>query len=279
MNDLEQAMTVFVEQTNLAIAEIRSSIVEIRSSNRRTDERLLELQRQADEDRKRADADRKRADEDRKRADQDRRQWEAEFGVFREQADADRKRTDQDRQRWEAEFRMFREQADADRKRADEDRKRADSEWKQERRDFNKRLAELSDSMGTLIEDMVAPCGFQLANAVFGTEEARTCGIRIEQKHPTIKGEMMELDLLAVGPTKVLVVEVKRKMDAARAAEYKRKLRCLPEFFPELAGKTVCAGVASVYLAPSVVKFLNRQKLYGIAMGDEVMEVVNLGQF
>lgn len=37
-----------------------------------------------------------------------------------------------------------------------------------ERKDFNKRLAELSDSMGTLIEDMVAPCGFQLARSIPG---------------------------------------------------------------------------------------------------------------
>lgn len=35
-----------------------------------------------------------------------------------------------------------------------------------DRKDFNKRLAELSDSMGTLLEDMVAPCAFQLARAI-----------------------------------------------------------------------------------------------------------------
>ncbi len=149
MSDLERAMAVFVEQTNLAIAEIRSSTAEIRASNRRTDERLLELQRRADEDRKRADERWKQADE----------RWR------------------QANERWMS----------------------ANAEWKEERRDFNKRLAELSDSMGTLIEDMVAPCGFQLAKAVFATEEAHTCGIRIEQKHPTRRGEMMELDLLAIG--------------------------------------------------------------------------------
>ena len=36
-----------------------------------------------------------------------------------------------------------------------------------DRKDSNKRLAEISDSMGTLIEDMVAPCGFNLAKAIF----------------------------------------------------------------------------------------------------------------
>src|SRR5438552_1434205 len=38
-----------------------------------------------------------------------------------------------------------------------------------ERKDFNKRLAEISDSMGTLIEDMVAPCGFRLAKSIFAS--------------------------------------------------------------------------------------------------------------
>ena len=103
--------------------------------------------------------------------------------------------------------------------------------------------------------------------------------IRVKRKHPARTGEMMELDLLAIGPTKVLVVEVKRRMSAAQAGEYRQKLQRLPEFFPDLAGKTICPAVARAYREPSVVTFFNRERLYGIAMGDEVMEVVNLGQF
>ncbi len=160
------------------------------------------------------------------------------------------------------------QQADKAREQADKDRK-----------DFNKRLAEISDSMGTLIEDMVAPCGFKLAEGIFADQQAQTCSIRVKARHPANPGEMLELDLLAVGPTKVLVVEVKRRMDAAKADEYRQKLQRLPEFLPTLAGKAICAAVASVYLEPLVIAFLNRQKLYGIAMGDEVMEVKNLGQF
>jgi hypothetical protein len=53
---------------------------------------------------------------------------------------------------------------------------------------------------------------------------------------------MMELDLLAVGPTKALVVEVKPKIDSGKAAEYRQKLERLPQFYPELAGRTVLAG-------------------------------------
>jgi hypothetical protein len=68
-------------------------------------------------------------------------------------------------------------------------------------------------------------------------------------------------------------------MDAAKAAEFREKLSHLPDFFPELAGKTIYPEVASVYLEPSFIAFLNREKIYGIAMGEEVMEVVNVGAF
>ena len=169
--------------------------------------------------------------------------------------------------------------AERDRKAWEQRTAEFDQRYEKDRKDFNKRLAEISDSMGTLIEDMVAPCGFQLARAIFVTEDADTCAIRIKRRHPASAGEMMELDLLALGPTKLLVIEVKRRMDAAKAAEYRQKLARLPEFFPELAGKAVYPAVASVYLEPSVIAFLNHEKLYGIALGDEIMQVVNLGQF
>jgi len=237
--NLEATLVRFIEHTDLIVAAIHEDIAEIRAGHARTDRQLLEMQQQADKERRQANQDRQQANQDRQQANQD-----------RQQAEKDRQRADKDR-----------EQAEKDRK------------------DFNKRLAEISDSMGTLIEDMVAPCGFQLARTVFGSEEAQTCAIRVKRKHPARPGEVMELDLLAIGPAKLLVVEVKRRIDAAKVAEYRDKLKRLPEFFPELAGKTLCAAVASVYLEPSVIAFLNREKVYGIAMGDEVMEVVNLGQF
>jgi hypothetical protein len=145
-----------------------------------------------------------------------------------------------------------------------------------DRKDFNKRMAEISESMGTLIEDMVAPCGFQLARTIFRTEDAETCAPRIKRR---LRGEMMEIDLLAIGATKVLVVEAKRRVDASKVTDVKQKLARVPEFFPELSSKTLYGAVASVYLDASVVACLNREKLYGIAMGNELMEVVNLAQF
>ena len=255
--NLEATLVRFIEHTDLAIAEIRAS-------NARTDRQLLEMQRQADKERKHADLAIAASHEDIAEIRASNARTDRQLLEMQRQADKEREQADKERQ-----------QADKERQQADKERQQADKD----RKDFNKRLAEISDSMGTLIEDMVAPCGFQLARTIFGSEEAQTCAIRLKRKHPARPGELMELDLLAIGPSKVLVVEVKRRLDAAKIAEYQAKLERFPEFFPELAAKTLCLAVASVYLDPSVVAFLNRERVYGIAMGDEVMEVINLGQF
>ena len=167
------------------------------------------------------------------------------------------------------------QQADRDRQELRAMRERAEQELRQ----FNRRMAELSDSMGRLIEDFVAPCAFPLARKIFGTEEAQTTAVRVRRQHPADPGRSMELDLLAVGPTKLLVVEAKWRVAAGKAREFKEQMAQVPDFFPEYAGKILCPAVASVYLDPSVIAFLNREKIFGIALGDEVMEVVNAGQF
>jgi ElaB/YqjD/DUF883 family membrane-anchored ribosome-binding protein len=167
------------------------------------------------------------------------------------------------------------QQADQDRQELRAMRERAEQELRQ----FNRRMAELSDSMGRLIEDFVAPCALPLARSIFGTEEVQTTAVRVRRQHPADPGRSMELDLLAVGPTKLLVVEAKWRVAAGKAREFKEQMAQVPDFFPEYAGRILCPAVASVYLDPSVIAFLNREKIFGIALGEEVMEVVNLGQF
>jgi len=169
---------------------------------------------------------------------------------------------------------------------AEKDRQESERRWRdtqqqaeKDRKDFNKRMAEISDSMGRLIGDQVASCGFNLAKEIFATEEAESCAIRVRRQHPRERGRSIEYDLMAVGPTKVLIVEAKWSVAPGQAQDFKEQMAQFPEFFPELAGRTLYPAVATVYFKPSVVAFLNREKIHGIAMGDEVMEVVNLGKF
>jgi hypothetical protein len=166
-------------------------------------------------------------------------------------------------------------QADRDRRQAEEDRRKAD----QDRRDFNKRMAELSDSMGTLVEDMVAPNARRIAGEIFPADPVVRLAQRLRQVHPTDPSRMIEIDLLAAGRQHLMVVEAKRRLNPEKIREFVERVAEIPEFLPEYAGYQLVPVVASVNVEPSVIVFLNRQKVYGVAMGDETMELVNLGQF
>jgi hypothetical protein len=166
-------------------------------------------------------------------------------------------------------------QAEKDRQQAEKDRQEAEKD----RKDFNKRLAELSDSMGTLVEDMVAPNARRIASEIFPSDPVIRLAQRVRQVHPSEPGQMMEIDLLAAGRKHLMVVEAKRRLNADKVREFVEKVSSIPGFMPEYAGHVLVPVVASVTIEPSVITFLNRQKVYGVAMGDETMELVNLGQF
>jgi hypothetical protein len=278
---LESVFASFMERTEAALAdirastaEIRASTAEIRASNLRTDALLLEMQRQADKDRQQAEKSRQEAEKGRQEADKDRQQADKD----RQQAEKDRQQAEKDRQQAEKD----RERADKDREQAEKDRQRADKDREQaekDRKDFNKRLAELSDSMGTLVEDMVAPNARRIASEIFPADPVLRLAQRVRQVHPSDSGRMMEIDLLVAGREHLMVVEAKRRLNADKIREFVEKVAEIPEFMPEYAGHKLVPVVASVTIEPSVITFLNRQQVYGVAMGDETMELVNLGGF
>jgi hypothetical protein len=296
---LETVFASFMERTEEALADIRASAAdirastaEIRASNLRTDALLLEMQRQADKDRQQADKvwqqadkvwqqadkvwqqadkDRQQADKDRQQADKDRQQADKD----RQQADKDRQQADKDRQQAEKDRAVFNARFIEMQQRAD----RAREEAEKDRKDFNKRLAELSDSMGTLVEDMVAPNARRIASEIFPSDPVVRLAQRVRQVHPSDAGRMLEIDLLVAGREHLMVVEAKRRLNAEKIREFVEKVGSIPEFFPEYARHKLVPVVASVTIESSVITFLNRSRVYGVAMGDETMELVNRGAF
>lgn len=170
--------------------------------------------------------------------------------------------------RTDALLREMQRQADKERQQAEKDR-----------RDFNKRLAEISDSMGTLVEDMVAPNARRIAGEIFPADPVVRLAQRVRQVHPSDPGRMIEIDLLAAGRQHLMVVEAKWRLNPDKIREFVEWVTEIPEFLPEYAAYTLVPVVASVTIEPSVIAFLNRQMVYGVAMGDETMELVNRGQF
>ncbi len=177
--------------------------------------------------------------------------------------------------RTDAQLLELQRHAEKDRRRADRDRQQAEKD----RKAFNKRLAELSDSMGTLVEDMVAPSARRIASEIFPADPVVRLAQRVRQVHPADAGRMLEIDLLVAGRKHLMVVEAKRSLGAEMIREFVEKVESIPAFFPEYEQHTLVPVVASVTIDPSVITFLNRSRVDGVAMGDETMQLVDRGQF
>jgi mannitol-specific phosphotransferase system IIBC component len=166
-------------------------------------------------------------------------------------------------------------QAEKDRQQAERDRQQGEKD----RKDFNKRLAELSDSMGTLVEDMVVPNARRIAAEIFPSDPVVRMAQRLRQVHPSDPGRMIEIDLLVAGREHLMIVEAKRRISPEKIREFLDAVGSIPEFLPEYANHKLVPVIASVTIEPTVITFLNRQRVYGVAMGDETMQLVNAGQF
>ena len=167
------------------------------------------------------------------------------------------------------------QQADKDREQIEKDRQRGEKE----RKEFNRQLAGISDRLGSLIEDMVAPNAPRIARTLFEGDEVLTSSIRVKRRHPSDPGLNIELDLLVVGRSHLLVGEAKSKVTVEKAMAFLEKMRSIPEYFREFSGFTVLPLIASVGIESSLVAHLSRLRIYALAFGDETMEILNEGAF
>ena len=225
------------------IAANHEDIAEMRASNARTDRQLLEMQQQAAMDREQAETDRQQVDKDREHAEKVHQEWSKHF--------------DEQNERYEKEYQRR----------------------EKERKEFNRQLAGISDRLGSLIEDMVAPNAPRIARTLFEGDEVLTSSIRVKRRHPSDPGLNIELDLLVVGRSHLLVGEAKSKVTVEKAIAFLEKMRSIPEYFPEFSGFTVLPLIASVGIESSLVAHLSRLRIYALAFGDETMEILNEGAF
>ena len=171
------------------------------------------------------------------------------------------------------------QQAEKDRQQAEKSRQQDREQTEKDRIDFNKRLAEIADAHGRLIEDMVWPNGSRIATELFEGDVIVTSAIRVKRKHPADAGQMMEIDLFVAGSRHLFVCEAKSKVTPEKVADYLERVARIPEFFPEFAELKILPALASVHIDESMVKHLNRCRVYAVAFGDETMELLNKGAF
>jgi hypothetical protein len=145
---------------------------------------------------------------------------------------------------------------------------------KEDTRRMKKAWGDLANKMGTVAEDVVAPNIPRLAVEEFGFSEVEDLQARARRTSRRGDKRRTEYDVVCAGPGKVVVVEVKSTPTLEKIREVPGRLAEFFDFFPEYEGRELVGVFASWAIDPALLPAISAVGLYGIAMGEDTMDVV-----
>ena len=207
--------------------------------------------------------------------------------VVRYEEEGARGREEAERQRAADREEAERRHEEAERQRAiDREEERRRQEWfeqymkdaARERRETNRKWGEASDRIGRFAENIVAPSVHRMARDVFECGDEIVFFERIKRFRGGDRSRTREFDAFYAGEHKVLLNETKstpRDKDIRRFVKFLRDGE-LDLYFPEYRGMPVVPAFSSLHIPDAMVSRLTRHGIYALAVGDEIMDVLNL---
>jgi len=152
-------------------------------------------------------------------------------------------------------------------------------------KETNKQMGELSNRLGTLVEDIVSPDMLRVLRQVAHIPEEIEGIINVRQRefyngkdlngHPSV----MEFDAIARCGDYALVNETKTTLRPEQVKEFLAKLAMARDYFPQLVGKQIIGAIASLRIEPSLIKHASNQGLLVLALGEGMLQLKNEADF
>ena len=241
---------------------------------------LAQLIRNMEQDRRNRERSHQRIDD--QLAEMGRRFDQRSREIDRQLADTDRRiseyKEDTDR-------RISEYKEDTDRKISEykEDTDRKILAWREDNdkaiKDMRRQIGEQVNKMGRLVEDIVAPSIERIVREIVKLpEEAIESAIRV--KRFDAEGRQREFDAIAICGPYFLISETKSNLTSEVVNNFVTKV--LPnarQYFAEYAEKQIIGIVSSLYVDQSLVRYGERQGLFVLGFGEDVMDVLNKPDF
>ncbi|RMA93300.1 hypothetical protein [Hydrogenothermus marinus] len=145
-------------------------------------------------------------------------------------------------------------------------------EMKREVRRINKQWGELSNKLGTIVEDIVLPATRPIIKKYFKCDPD-TLMANVEKK---LNGKTEEWDVIAICKDKLFLVEVKATPRVEYIKQAKEKATKLKEFFPEYKDKEIILIFASLSIKEDILNKLTKEGIYAMAYREwEYMDILN----
>jgi hypothetical protein len=148
-----------------------------------------------------------------------------------------------------------------------------------QRVESNRRWGELSNKMGTLVEDIIYLSIPEIFKGAFGQAQEPDCSIRLRRHHRVDLGRMREFDAVASGGGIFLINETRSRLVPEAIPAFVEILRDARSFFPEAEGQKVVGALATFYADPSLVRNGERQGLLMLGLGSGLMQILNAPGF
>ena len=175
------------------------------------------------------------------------------------------------------EVRASNDRMEEDTARLKEDLRASQDRMERDHRDLNKQLGEIANKQGRMTEDLVAPSICRILQEVVDCPPNLGCGllVRARRINPNNRSMTKEFDVIAECGDYVLVNETKSNLSPTDIDKLMYTIKDVREYFPEYTDRKIIGSLATLYADKSLVKFASRKGIMILAVGNELMDVMN----
>jgi len=153
---------------------------------------------------------------------------------------------------------------------------RFEQEMRQSRRDLDKKWGELSNKLGSMAEDLVAPSIPRILKQLTGcTAEIEYSAVRVRKSKP----QNQEFDVVVKCENWIFINETKSTLRPEHLEKFHRLMQRIRDYFPEYQKNQFIGAIASLYVDQSLVEYGETLGLVVLGFGEELMDVLNSAKY
>jgi len=149
-------------------------------------------------------------------------------------------------------------------------------EVRQQNRDMNRQWGEISNKLGTMVEDLVSP---SLPRIIEAKLRETVLDLMPRRKRRLADGRVREFDAVAITASLVCLNSTKATLRSADVDRFVEDIAAFRAFFPEYNVLPLVGILASLAVDDSVLNYAEKQGFLVLAVGDELMEIKNRPDF
>lgn len=152
-------------------------------------------------------------------------------------------------------------------------KRQMENELKESKRQWNKQWGELSNKLGTIVEDIIFPASRPVIESVFGVK-VQQLATRVFRQQGNLRAEF---DVVAVSERQVFLIEVKSTPRFDYLTDFvDNRIPVFRQLFPEYTSLDLVPIFASLSIPDDIVKAATNRRVFAMAYREwEYMDILN----